>query len=187
MWLFLFVPQISLEQLNGFSPNWHGRRVWSLARTNLNFKVKVTRDKERAVHSHHPLAAYKWHALAANSVQRQRMAPFHPCRGGGGEGVLLRACMRFMFGETYLSLVLILLLFITLLLVTESKLGLLQEIYRRSRHVNTVCLWVTCHESVWVPLSLLLLERQSTLWFVQSKPKHTVMCKKTHSLFAVTQ
>jgi len=40
---FLFVYEISPEPLNGFVPNSHGRRVWSLARTS--FKVKVTRDK----------------------------------------------------------------------------------------------------------------------------------------------
>ena len=32
---FLFVCQISLEPLNGFAPNSHGRRVWSLARRSL--------------------------------------------------------------------------------------------------------------------------------------------------------
>jgi len=40
---FLFVYEISREPLNGFAPNSHGRRVWSLARTSL--KVKVNRDK----------------------------------------------------------------------------------------------------------------------------------------------
>jgi len=38
---FLFVNQISPEPLNGFAPNSHGRRVWSLARTSLNVKVKL--------------------------------------------------------------------------------------------------------------------------------------------------
>jgi len=32
------------EPLNGFAPT---RIVWSLARTSLNVKVKVTRDKKR--------------------------------------------------------------------------------------------------------------------------------------------
>jgi len=43
----LFVYGISQEPLNGFAPNSQGRRVWSLARTSLNVKVKrkVTRDK----------------------------------------------------------------------------------------------------------------------------------------------
>ena len=35
--------EISPEPLNGFAPNSHGRRVWSLAQTSL--KVKVTWDK----------------------------------------------------------------------------------------------------------------------------------------------
>jgi len=56
----LFVYEISLELLNGFATNSYGRRVWSLAETNLNVKVrskvKVTRDKKRAVHSQHPLS-----------------------------------------------------------------------------------------------------------------------------------
>ena len=39
LWFFcLFVYEISLEPLNGFVPNSHGRRVWSLARTRLKVK-----------------------------------------------------------------------------------------------------------------------------------------------------
>jgi len=45
------------EPLNRFAPNSHGRRVWSFACTNLN--VKVTRNKERAVHSQHPCSMDK--------------------------------------------------------------------------------------------------------------------------------
>jgi len=37
---FLFVYEISREPLNGFAPNLQGQRVWSLARTSLNVKVK---------------------------------------------------------------------------------------------------------------------------------------------------
>jgi len=33
------------ELPNRFAPNWHRRRVWSLARATLKVKVKVTRDK----------------------------------------------------------------------------------------------------------------------------------------------
>jgi len=36
----LFVYEIYREPLNGFAPNLHGRRVWSLARTSLKVKVK---------------------------------------------------------------------------------------------------------------------------------------------------
>ena len=39
--VFLFVYEISREPLNGFAPNSHGRRVWSLARRSLKVKVKV--------------------------------------------------------------------------------------------------------------------------------------------------
>jgi len=47
--VFLFVYEKSREPQNGFAPNSHGRRVWSLARTSLKVrsKVKVTRDKKR--------------------------------------------------------------------------------------------------------------------------------------------
>ena len=46
---FLFVYEISLELLNGFAPNSHGRRVWSLIRTSWRSrsKVKVTRYRKR--------------------------------------------------------------------------------------------------------------------------------------------
>ena len=37
---FLFVYEISSEPLNGFMLNSQGRRVWSLAQTSLNVKVK---------------------------------------------------------------------------------------------------------------------------------------------------
>ena len=42
---FCHVYEISREPLNGFSPNSHGRRVWSLARTSLKVKVKVQRSR----------------------------------------------------------------------------------------------------------------------------------------------
>ena len=37
--LMVFVYEISRELLNGFAPNSHRRRVWSLARTSLKVKV----------------------------------------------------------------------------------------------------------------------------------------------------
>ena len=37
---FLFVYEIYPEPLNGFAPNSHGRRVWSLVRTSLKVKDK---------------------------------------------------------------------------------------------------------------------------------------------------
>jgi len=39
--LFLVVYEISLEPLNGFAPNSHRRRVWSLARMSLKVRSKV--------------------------------------------------------------------------------------------------------------------------------------------------
>jgi len=44
-------------------------------------KVKVTRDKKHAVHSHHPLAATEWNALTANNVMQQQTAPLCHCQG----------------------------------------------------------------------------------------------------------
>jgi len=43
--IFLFVPQISREPLNGFAPNSQGIRVWSIARTRLNVMVKGQRSR----------------------------------------------------------------------------------------------------------------------------------------------
>ena len=37
---FLFLYEIFRKRLNGFAPNSHGRRIWSLARTSLNVRVK---------------------------------------------------------------------------------------------------------------------------------------------------
>jgi len=89
----LFVEQIPREPLNGLAPNSHGRRVWSLARMNLNVKVKgqrsrsavsknalctpVTPDSERMVRS----AAWRINALAVNNVTQKHTEPFRRCRG----------------------------------------------------------------------------------------------------------
>jgi len=43
--LVLFVCEISREPLNGFTPNSHGRRVQSLARTSLKVKVRGQRSR----------------------------------------------------------------------------------------------------------------------------------------------
>jgi len=42
---FLFVYETSREPLNGFGPNSHGRRVWSLAGTSLKVTVRRKRSK----------------------------------------------------------------------------------------------------------------------------------------------
>jgi len=41
----LFVNQIYWELLNGFAPNSQGRRVWSLAWTSLNVKIRGQRSR----------------------------------------------------------------------------------------------------------------------------------------------
>jgi len=56
VFVLLFVNQISREWLNTFVPNSQCRRVWSLAQTSLNVKVKGQSHQRQkcAVHSHHP-------------------------------------------------------------------------------------------------------------------------------------
>jgi len=54
---FLMVSESNIsELLNGFAPNSQGRRVWSLAGTSLNIKVKGQghQGQNCVVHSHHP-------------------------------------------------------------------------------------------------------------------------------------
>jgi len=102
---FLFVNQIPRKWLNGFVPNSQGRqdmfgpslgRVWM---SRSKSKVKVTRDKEHAVHSHHPPAATEWNTLAANNVTHEQKGPFCRCRR-----VISAACVRSMFGKISLPL-----------------------------------------------------------------------------------
>jgi len=52
----LFVPPVFVEPLNGFAPNSQGRRVWTIAPTSLNVKVKGQshQGQKFAVHSYHP-------------------------------------------------------------------------------------------------------------------------------------
>jgi len=78
------------EPLNGFAPNSRGRRVWSFARMSLNVKVKgqrskvkVTRDKKRAVHSAHP--------RGVEGIERPR------CNVAQAAGALIRSLQRGVF------------------------------------------------------------------------------------------
>jgi len=100
----LFVTQISQERLNWFAPNSQWGSVWSLSRTSLNVKVKGHRSRSQGQKMHlalpTPPGAYKWYALAANSVQQQQMGPFRGC-----QGVFSGACVQCMFIETPLALV----------------------------------------------------------------------------------
>jgi len=99
---FLFVHQISREPLNGFTPNSHGRRVWSVARTSLNVKVKGQghQGQQTRCALPSPPAATEWNALAANNVMQQQSEPLRRCRE-----VISAGCVRFMFGKTSLALV----------------------------------------------------------------------------------
>ena len=55
--VFLFVYEISREQLKGFASNSHRRRVWSLAGTSLKVKVKDQGHQEQTMAFFDPLAA----------------------------------------------------------------------------------------------------------------------------------
>jgi len=77
------------------------RRVLSLARQGPRSKLKISRDKKRAVLSLQPPAATEWNALAANHVKQQQTRPFRRCGGDFG------TCVRFVLGKTYLPLVVI--------------------------------------------------------------------------------
>jgi len=58
--IFLFVTQISRERLNGFAPNSQRTRVWIVAWTNLNVKVKGQRSpgKKRKTAESSPLTIH---------------------------------------------------------------------------------------------------------------------------------
>jgi len=103
---FLFVNQIPLEPLNGFEPNSHERRAWSLARTSLNVKVKGQRSRSPGTKTRcaipSPSASTEWNALAAQNIMLQHTAPFRQM-----PGVISAAWVRFVFGKTSLALVLV--------------------------------------------------------------------------------
>ena len=73
----------------------HREDIWPLAWTSLNVKVIGHQGQKCTVHSHHPLAATEWNALAANNGIQQQTGPF--CRR---QGVISAACMHFVFGKT---------------------------------------------------------------------------------------
>ena len=100
---FLFVHQIYREPLNGFAPNSQRRRVWSLARTSLNVKVKGQghQGQQTRCALPSPPAATEWNALAANNVMQQQSEPLRRCRE-----VISEVCVRFTcIGKTSLALV----------------------------------------------------------------------------------
>jgi len=58
----LFVRQISPELLNEVAPNPQGTRVWSLARTILNFKVKSQGHQGQKRRFSADISAMNWFA-----------------------------------------------------------------------------------------------------------------------------
>jgi len=83
-WTYLC--QIHTEDVFGPSPSlgW----VW-MSRS----KVKVTRNKKRTVHCHHPPTATEWNALAANNVAHQQTAPFRRCWWGWSRRLTCSLCL----------------------------------------------------------------------------------------------
>jgi len=67
----VFVCQSNIsETAKGFAPNSKRRRIWSLARTSFNVKVKGQghQGQKRSLHSHHHPAATEWNAAADETV-----------------------------------------------------------------------------------------------------------------------
>ena len=64
----LFEYEISPELLNGFVPNSHRRRVWSLALTSLKVKVKGKGHQGQKWHFSALLAAYVWFMFSKTSL-----------------------------------------------------------------------------------------------------------------------
>jgi len=83
---------MSWERLNGFAPNSHGRRVWSLTGTSLNVKVKGQGHQgKNALCTPVTLAAMEWNTLAANNVIRQQSG--HSVTAGGDFVGLRAVCV----------------------------------------------------------------------------------------------
>jgi len=84
--------------------NAQGRRVWSLARTSLNVRVKCQRSrspgtKKRAVHSHYPRQQRNGtHSLQIMTVSSRRD------HSVAAWAVISEACVRFVLGKTSLAL-----------------------------------------------------------------------------------
>jgi len=78
------VNQLSWEPLNRFVPNLHGRRVWSLAWTNLNVKGQGHQGQKTRCALLHPSAVTEWNALAANNIMQQQVGPFRQCQRNFG-------------------------------------------------------------------------------------------------------
>jgi len=95
----LFVYEISREPLNRFAPNSQGRRDWSLARANLNVKVKGQGHQDkRAVQSDHPRHRQNGtRSLQITSSSSER----HHSVAAGGDFSGLRAVL----GKTSLAVV----------------------------------------------------------------------------------
>jgi len=99
------VNQISQELLNGFAPNSQGRRVWSLARTSLNVKVRDQRSKSTGTKN---ALCTPITPPGSNVMERARCKERHAVADGtipSMPGVILAACLRFLFGKTSLALV----------------------------------------------------------------------------------
>jgi len=87
----------SPEPLNGYAPNSQEKRVWSLAQTTLNVKVKDQRS--RSPGTNFLSTETRWLQITTDSSRRDHSV------AAGGDGSAQRRCVRFMFGKTSLALV----------------------------------------------------------------------------------
>ena len=118
----LFVTQIPREPLNGFALNQQGRRVWSLARTSLNVKVKAQGSRSPGTKPGKLLIHPHWQCIVtrtpcAGKVQ-QETEPFRGHRGWRGDDSALwpRPACGVCFMKTYLALFFCFVVFPTIVL-----------------------------------------------------------------------
>jgi len=82
-------------------PNSQGRRVWSLARMNMNVKVKRDRDKPGKTAESSPLTIH-CNVCAVRSKGAAGDGPFHGRQGLMGAHATA-SCVRCMLGKTCLD------------------------------------------------------------------------------------
>jgi len=76
---FLFLHEISTEPLNGFAPNSHRRRVWSLAWMSLKVKVKGQGHQEQKTAFFTISAACVWFMFGKTSLAFSYNCTFATC------------------------------------------------------------------------------------------------------------
>ena len=109
----MFAYEISREPLNGFAPNSQGRRVWSLARTSLNVKVKSQGHHGQKIGFLADISGIA-ELICAKFTRKTCLLPHSDEFEGQGQrsrspgtknafSALSAACMQFVFGKTSLA------------------------------------------------------------------------------------